>query len=181
MFTHKKKLIPEYYFERMYEDIKDKVFPNFERKSCVYNLHDIDLFPTYREIPKYKHTEIPKSLEEIRTIVEKDSGEIFDYVLVHIYSSGNAAIGWHFDREALNSEIASISLGATRKFRLKEIGRKKGWDYEFSLCSGDCIYMHKPCAKNNYVGCQSKYFHCVPKELTVKKARINLTFRQYEL
>lgn len=179
-FTYKPKLIPEKYFNILYEEIKNKVVKNSNRKSCVYNLHDINLDIGY-SVPSYKCSEVPTSLEEIRTLVEKDTNEIYDYVLVHIYEDGKSTINWHFDREALNSTICSVSLGATRKFRFKEKEeRKTGWDYEFSLSSGDTIIMHKPSELNNFVGCQNKYYHTVPVESKVKDRRINLTFRQHE-
>jgi len=173
LFTYKANLIPKDYFQKVYDQIIDKVGSNnSERKSCVYNLHDINFKFDYG-IPFYSYKDIPKCLEEIRTIVEKDSGTIFDYLLIHLYSSGKSSINYHSDKEAKKSTIASVTLGATRKFRLKEIGKKSGYDFEFSLSSGDCIYMHP--------GCQEKYLHTVPKELRVTEPRINLTFRQFEL
>jgi len=107
----------------------------------------------------------------IRDKVEKHTGIKFDYVLFHIYATGKSSIGFHADEEALDSTVVSVSLGATRKFRFKKIGRTKGWDHELHLKSGDVVIMHP--------GCQEVYLHCVPKELKVKIARINLTFRQY--
>ena len=85
------------------------------------------------------------------------------------------------DSEALNSTVASVSLGAERKFRIKTQGRKKGWDEEFKLGSGTLLVMHGPNKDNNYTGFQSVYYHTVPVEKKVKGIRINLTFRQLEL
>jgi alkylated DNA repair dioxygenase AlkB len=179
-FTYKSKLVPEKYFDILYEEVKDKVEKNSSRKSCVYNLHNINLDVGY-SVPSYNYSEVPSSLGEIRTLVEKDTNEIYDYVLVHIYEDGNSMITWHNDKEALNSTICSISLGAARKFRLKEKERKTGWDYEFYLSSGDMILMHKPSDLNDFIGCQNKYLHTIPVESKVKNRRINLTFRQYEI
>ena len=100
------------------------------------------------------------------------NGETYDYVLVHIYYSGKGSIAYHNDSEAMNSSIASVSFGSTRKFRFRKIGKTKGWDHEFRLGSGDLFMMYK--------GCQSKYMHSVPIERSVKSQRINLTFRKYE-
>jgi len=180
-FTYVEKLVDESYFEKLLYSLQDKLVQNSQRQSCLFNLHPIKINAYEGYLPTYDYEEVPQALHEIRTIVEKNSNEIFDFVLVHLYLSGEANINWHSDSEAKNSEIASISLGATRKFRLRKIGQTKGWDYEFHLKSGDCIYMHKPSIKNNFQGCQSVYQHCVPKELKVLKPRINLTFRQYEM
>jgi len=81
-------------------------------------------------------------------------------------------ISWHNDKEALNTPVASISLGATRLFRFRDIKETKGWEYELNLKSGDLVYMKE--------GCQRKYKHAVPVQKKVKDPRINLTFRQFE-
>ena len=181
LFTYVEKLVDESYFEKLLYSLQDKLVKNANRSSCLFNLHPIkiDMYAGY--LPTYNYEEVPSCLHEIRTIVEKNSNEIFDFVLIHLYIDGSSNINYHSDSEAKNSEIASVSLGATRKFRLRKIGQTKGWDYEFNLKSGDCIYMHKPSTKNNFIGCQSVYSHCVPKELKVKEPRLNLTFRQYEI
>ena len=179
-FTYIPKVVPETYFDKLYEEIKDKVEMNGSRQSCVYNLHNINLETNYT-VPFYKCSEIFPVLKEIRTIIEKETAEIYDYVLVHIYETGKSTINWHADKEALKSTIASVSLGASRKFRLKEIGKKINWDYEFTLNSGDLFLMKKPSSENNFIGCQNKYLHTVPAESKVKERRINLTFRQYEV
>ena len=172
-FSHHSDVVPKQYFPELLKEIEERVVDNAsERKSCLFYFHPLYLF-NYPGLPSYEEYKVPNILNNIRTIVEKTTGQIFDYVLVHIYTSGKAKISWHFDTEALNSPIASVSLGASRKFRLKEKGRKKGWDHEIVLNSGDLLVMNK--------GCQQKYLHCVPAELKVKEPRINLTFRQYEI
>ena len=179
-FTYVPKLVEAKYFEEVYDSVKDIVQVNAQRYSCMFNLHSIDMkFNGY--VPMYDYINLPKCIQEIRTIVEKYSNEIFDYVLIHIYPTGESGISWHADSEGKESEIASISLGATRKFRLRKIGRTTGCDHEFLLGSGDCIFMHKPSEKNNYKGCQKVFQHCVPVQSIVNKPRINLTFRQYEI
>ena len=171
-FTYVPKLIPAKYFEEVYDAVKDIVKPNAKRYSCMFNLHPIEFgFSGY--VPMYDCENVPNCIHEIRTIIEKHFNEIFDYVLIHIYPDQNAGIAWHSDSEGRESEIASISLGANRKFRLRKIEKTKGCDHEFILGSGDCIIMHK--------GCQKVYKHCVPTQTIITKPRINLTFRQYEI
>ncbi len=95
-----------------------------------------------------------------------------DYCLVHLYVDGSASINWHNDKEAWRSDVFSISFGATRKFRFRRIHQKSGYLKELLLHSGDLVWM-KP-------GCQQKFLHCIPKTLSVKEPRINLTFRFQE-
>lgn len=183
-WTYKPKLIPSFVFEPLLIIMTDycKSKANKNRSSCVFfNIHsDItsDSIISYGyKIPSYDWKDAPSILHELCKIVEDYTKEKYDYVLVHIYPSGEAAIAYHNDFEALNSSIASVSLGATRKFRFRKIGRKNGWDNELLLNDGDLVWMHGP---NNIgrVSCQKIYQHSVPVEKKVKNPRINLTFRQ---
>ncbi len=191
-WTYKPGLIPPYVFEPFYEIIKDycQVGVNRKRISCVFgkdnnskdnnnNNNNNNNNILYNYIPNYLWSDAPSILVEICKLVEQYTNEIYDYVLVHIYTSGQAGISWHNDSEALDSSVASVSLGATRKFRLKTIGRKKGWDTEISLTNGDLVWMHGPDPKSGRLSCQRVYQHTVPVEKKIKEPRINLTFRQY--
>jgi hypothetical protein len=181
-FIYKEKLISEAAFPILYNEVKDKCKQKTKggRSSCFYALHELSLLGDYG-IPAFSASQLPAILKEIRNIVEKYTNEIYDYCLVHIYATGEACIPWHSDAEGNESTICSISLGATRKFRLKLKERKTGYDYEFLMKSGDMIVMRKPCLDNNFVGCQDKFVHCVPVEKKVLTPRINITFRQYQL
>jgi alkylated DNA repair dioxygenase AlkB len=110
-----------------------------------------------------------KTLEELRQKVSKFLGIEFNSVLVNLYRNGDDHVGMHADREEKGKPIASLSFGATRKFRLRKIYKTKGYDFEFHLESGDLLIM-----KDN---CQKVYKHGVPKEKGVRKPRLNLTFR----
>ena len=160
-------------FDEVYDAIKDKVaYATKGRRSCLFFLHKMDLLSeSYSN--KFGCEEVPQIIERIRTKVELMTGQIYDYVLVHIYLDGTAGIAWHSDKEAVGSFVCSVSLGISRKFRLRKIGRKTGYDHEFILGHGD-IFVMKP-------QCQSIFQHCVAVEKSVKDKRINLTFRQYEI
>lgn len=95
----------------------------------------------------------------------------FDYCLVHLYPDEKAAISWHFDREALQTPIVSISLGETRKFQLRPRDQKAP-THEYRLSHGDLFLMK--------TGCQQAYQHRVPAESSPLNPRINLTFRKIE-
>lgn len=95
----------------------------------------------------------------------------FNSCLLNYYPSGDDGMGYHADDEKeLGNQpvIASLSLGATRKFVLKH---KKTQDkVELYLESGQLIVM---------LGETQKYWkHTVTKTKTVLEGRISLTFRQ---
>jgi alkylated DNA repair dioxygenase AlkB len=88
------------------------------------------------------------------------------------YRNGKDSIHYHRDKEALDEgcqTIASISLGETRRFLLKNIDNPKNVK-EFRLTCGSLLVM---AGKTQHF-----WKHSVPKELKVSGARINLTFRQ---
>jgi alkylated DNA repair dioxygenase AlkB len=122
---------------------------------------------------------------KIKQAVEKYLGVEFNGCLGQIYRDGNDNIGWHADKEAIQprkdkktidlTNVASLSFGATRKFRFRKINETKGWDYEFNLKNGDLLHMYAYEKKN----CQEIYKHSVPKEKKIAEPRINLTFRMF--
>lgn len=112
------------------------------------------------------------SVSAMKEKIEAYLGEEFDYCLAHVYRDGNDKIDWHADKEASGSVVASVSFGASRKFRFRRMGETKGWEKELVLGHGDLLVME--------IGCQKRYKHCVPCQKRVKEPRINLTFRQYE-
>ena len=98
----------------------------------------------------------------------------FNSCLLNYYPSGDDGMGYHADDEKeLGNQpiIASLSLGATRKFVFKH---KKTQDkIELYLESGQLIVMH---------GDTQKFWkHTITKTKTVSEGRISLTFRQMAL
>lgn len=184
------KYYPKFFKQRHYigilEDLEDKceyyeytsgLRPNeiliSKRMSCVVT--DIGVnnaksqYFNYHDLPTFKWSDC-KMLNHIRKLLEKRLGEKYDYCMCHIYVDGDDNIPYHNDREALDSDIASISFGATRKFRFRKMGENSGYYQEYKMESGDLIHM--------LAGCQRKFKHSVPVEKTVKNIRINLTFRK---
>lgn len=143
------------------------------RKSCLF-IEGLDRSSKKTGYGRYKPLNFNQSptLAKIKQIVEGWSKIKLPYVLVHIYRTGKDVIPWHRDREATNpaTSIFSISLGATRKFRFREIGKTSGWIAEYHLQSGDMVWM--------LPGCQSKVMHTIPAEKRVLDWRINITFRE---
>ena len=112
----------------------------------------------------------PSVLDDMRMRLQKTYGYRFNALLVNWYRDGNDCMGWHSDDEpelCINPFIVSISLGASRKFVIKEKTSKT--TYNILLENGSGLLMHSTS--------QSDYQHALPKQTRVKGGRINLTFR----
>ena len=109
-------------------------------------------------------------LQKLRVQLQNKMGHSFNSVLANAYRSGKDSMGWHSDDEKeLGSQpvIASISLGASRKFKMKS--RDGSEKQDFQLGSGSLFVMQNRC--------QARYRHAVPKTAKKVGLRINLTFR----
>lgn len=114
-------------------------------------------------------------LEQVRRRVQELSGRHFNAVLLNLYRDGRDGMGWHSDDEAeLGPEpaIASVSLGATRRFCLRH-RRRKEMRAELSLPHGSLLLMSG--------ATQRHWVHAVPKTAVRTGERINLTFRRVEI
>jgi alkylated DNA repair dioxygenase AlkB len=114
----------------------------------------------------------PRALGAIRKGVSAAAGEQFNSVLANLYRDGNDTMGWHSDDEAeLGAQpiIASLSLGATRKFVLKARAAG-GPKLEIPLGHGSLLVMR---------GDTQKHFrHALPRTRRPTGERMNLTFRR---
>jgi alkylated DNA repair dioxygenase AlkB len=114
------------------------------------------------------------ALQELKTIVEKVSGETYNSCLLNLYHNGTEGMAWHSDGEAemkKNGAIASLSLGAERKFSFRHKFTKEKMD--LILPNGSMLVMKDVT--------QSYWQHCLPVSKRVLNARINLTFRTIDL
>jgi alkylated DNA repair dioxygenase AlkB len=96
----------------------------------------------------------------------------FNSVLLNLYRDGADSMGWHSDDERELGErpvIASLSLGATRRFRLRHRRRKELEPVAIDLESGSLLIMEGDT--------QRFWKHQVPKTRRAAEPRINLTFR----
>lgn len=111
------------------------------------------------------------ALRDIQGAVERAAAASFNCVLVTLYRDGRDSNGWHSDDEPeLGPEptIASVSLGATRRFRLRyKIDRTIRHDLDLEAAS--LLLMRGPT--------QHHWSHQVPKTTAPVGPRINLTFR----
>lgn len=111
------------------------------------------------------------ALLEIRSVVEALTAHGYNSVLLNLYRDGADGMGWHADDEPAlgrNPVIASVSLGATRRFRLRH-RRHRDVTLGLHLEHGSLLLMAGPM--------QHHYMHAVPKTARAVGARINLTFR----
>ena len=109
-------------------------------------------------------------LLEIKAVAEACAGQPFNSVLLNLYRNGRDSVSWHADNEpglGRNPVIASVSLGATRRFQMKHRGRDER--ITLDLPSGSCLVMAGPT--------QHHWLHQVPKTGRPVGPRINLTFR----
>jgi alkylated DNA repair dioxygenase AlkB len=146
----------------------------FGRKSLVPRLEawigDPGLHYTYSGITQHPQPWTP-AVERVRAHAETVAEGGFNSVLVNRYRSGADGVAWHADDEPeLGAEpvIASVSLGATRRFQLRrrdDTSERR----ELELHHGDIVVMRGRT--------QRAWLHQVPKTAAAVGERINLTFR----
>lgn len=113
----------------------------------------------------------PTLLGPVRERLSEVPGGRFNSVLANLYRDGRDAMGWHSDDEPeLGPEpvIASLSLGATRRFVLKS-RRPPVRRLALELPHGSLLVM---------AGATQRHFrHALPRTARPVGERINLTFR----
>lgn len=117
----------------------------------------------------------PRALLAIRERLQTDTGGVFDSVLTNLYRDGGDRMGWHSDDEPeLGPQplIASLSLGAERRFLLKPRDRRFRGERAFALAlpSGSLLLMAGETQRN--------YLHALPGTARPLGPRLNLTFRR---
>lgn len=111
-------------------------------------------------------------LSKLRDQVQQVTGSSYQVVIGNQYRDGSDHIGWHSDDSPEMGEspaIASISLGATRHFKIRHKVTKE--THEFDLTHGSLLVMHP--------GCQTDWQHCITKTSKEVGMRINWTFRPH--
>jgi alkylated DNA repair dioxygenase AlkB len=114
------------------------------------------------------------SLSPLRERVQAFCGARFNSVLANLYRDGRDSMGWHSDDEpelGPRPFIASISLGAERRFRLRRKSPRgaRSTPLGLPLAHGSLLCM---------AGDTQRYYqHDLPKVAGAIGPRINLTFR----
>lgn len=92
-------------------------------------------------------------------------------MLANLYRDGRDGVGWHADNErelGPDPVVASISLGAPRRFRFRSKDRTRQLD--MMLEHGSLLLMAE--------GTQTAWEHCLPRSTRAVGTRVNLTFRR---
>ncbi len=106
----------------------------------------------------------------LKVLIEQNTETKFNSCLLNLYHSGDEGMGWHSDDEktlAENSAIASLSLGAERKFSFRHKESKE--TVALMLAHGSLLIMKD--------ATQTHWHHQLPKTKKINQPRINLTFR----
>jgi alkylated DNA repair dioxygenase AlkB len=138
-----------------------------KRKAAWYG--DSDYLYTYSNTTK-QALAWTKELYELKQIVEELAGTTFNSCLLNLYHNGDEGMGWHSDDEeslGKNNTIASLSLGAERRFLFKHKQTKH--TVSLVLEHGSLLIMKDATQRN--------WLHSLPKSKTISQPRINLTFR----
>lgn len=112
-----------------------------------------------------------KELMEIKEKIEDTVHQSFTTVLLNYYRDGRDSMGWHADNEPIlgkNPTIVSLSFGAPRRFILR-LNEEPALQRSIVLQHGSFLWMKH--------SLQHISKHSIPKQISVKKPRLNLTFR----
>ncbi len=165
----------DYYFDKLMNTIEWRndeaiIFGKkiiTKRKVAWYGERPFEY--TYSNITKYASS-WSKELLELKTIIEKETGETFNSCLLNLYHSGEEGMAWHCDGETdlkKDGAIASISFGAERKFAFKH--KYTNEKVELLLAHGSLLVMKDTI--------QTFWLHRLPPTKKIKTPRVNLTFR----
>lgn len=110
-------------------------------------------------------------LLEIKAAVERLANFTYNSCLLNLYENGDQGMGWHHDDEkglGKNSNIASVSFGAIRRFDFRH--KKSREKVSVMLEHGSMLIMKGVT--------QNCWQHQIPKTKKVTTPRVNLTFRR---
>ena len=110
-----------------------------------------------------------EEVQALKARVEALAAFAYNGVLVNGYRDGQDSMGWHRDNEPEidQTSIASLSLGASRTFKVRDRRTKAVVNIE--LHHGDLLIMEH---------LQEVHEHSVPKRAKVSASRMNFTFRR---
>lgn len=113
------------------------------------------------------------ALSALRMRVQEELGRPFNAVLCNLYRDGNDSMGMHNDAEPELGEhplIASLSLGAERRFVVRHRHKRDDGKLDLVLTDGSLLVMRGEL--------QAHYRHGLPKQPALTSPRLNLTFRE---
>ena len=113
------------------------------------------------------------ALQALKTMAEEQSGETYNSCLLNLYHDGSEGMAWHSDGEKdlkTHGAIASISLGAERKFAFKH---KQDKTLVSQVLDHGSLLVMKGMT-------QTHWLHRLPPTKMYHGPRVNLTFRTIE-
>lgn len=138
-----------------------------KRKVAWYA--DIAFQYTYSKITRTALLWTP-TLLELKAVAEAHTGATYNSCLLNLYHNGNEGMAWHSDAESdlkKHAPIASLSLGAARKFLFKH--KHTGAKRAVPLTHGSLLVMKDET--------QEYWLHRLPPTKLITQPRVNLTFR----
>lgn len=136
----------------------------FGEPHCSYRYSGLALEP----LP------FPRALTRLRDRILAETRCWFNCALCNLYRTGFDSVAWHSDDEpelGNNPPIASVSLGATRRFQMRH-RQDPRMRFELPLTHGTLLLMTG--------STQHAWAHQVPREKRVTEPRISITFRCME-
>lgn len=143
-----------------------------DRKIAWYG--DEDYQYHYSGVRKQAQPWNPRLLQ-LKQQIEQITNHSFNSCLANLYENGTQAMGWHSDDEKslvstdCETVIASLSLGAKRKFRFKH--KHNAELVDVMLHTGQLIVMKGQT--------QLHWKHMLAKSTKIIEPRVNLTFRYF--
>ena len=166
--------LPTALADRYFVELRDHC--RWEQKPGIFGHMQPRLIASYGDTGiTYKYSGVENvalpwttTLLEIKKKIEAVQGD-YNYCLLNRYRSGSDSMGWHADNEPeMGNVIGSLSLGATRKFRIRHNVTRE--TKTFLVGNGTLIIM---------AGTMQQFWqHEVPKTKQKVGERINLTFRK---
>ena len=169
-FELHRSFIDKNLFKTILSEINPHLTINSSRQSCV--CLSSELKPNFKlyNLPLTNWTTTINSIKNKILSEPMNNKSKIDYGLVHLYKDETSVINWHSDKEALKTNVYSVSIGGTRRFCIRD--KFTNEIQTFDLHDGDLFIMKR--------GCQEKYEHCIKSIKSFNIPRINITFRQLE-
>ncbi len=168
-------LIPDWASELDFEDLRGAIDWRTESVRMYGREVPVPRLIAYYGAFPYRYSgldhearEMPGPLEELRRRACAKACVEFNSVLANRYRNGTDGMGFHRDNEPEIDPrcIASVSVGATRRFRMRH--RLTQEIVTIELPHGSLLLM---------IDCQEHWEHAVPKTKRAVGERINLTYR----
>ena len=115
-------------------------------------------------------SDVPAALREVAGALSRRYDVAFDRIWVNLYRDGRDSVAWHGDRNRhthTDPLVATVSLGARRRFLLRPVGGRPR--LELRPGHGDLVVMGG--------ACQHEWEHTVPKQSGAVGPRMSITLR----